>query len=329
MPKPNPNRILEITHGSWKTQVLYAAVSLGLFTLISEGKNTAKDIAAKIGSSEDAISRLLNACAGLGLLAKKDGKYENTPDSEEYLVKSKPHYLGDLVLMIGSDLYKLWGELADVVKTGTSRHRLSERMKDPEAAKGFTRAMHNNAMAPAHVMAEKIDFADRKKLLDIGGGSGTYSITLTQKYPDLHAVIYELPNVVKVADGYIAEANADRVETMDGDFHTDDLPTGYDAALISQILHSYSPETCRTIIAKAQNALADGGLLIINEFLLNDDKAGPEYTTLFSLNMLLESRGKGSSYTFAEISKWLMAAGFKNIKRVPLSGPHVAITAEK
>ena len=221
MPKPNPNQILEITHGSWKTQVLYAAVSLGPFTMISEGIDTAKE------------------------------------------------------------------------------------------------------------MAGKIDLSGRKKLLDIGGGSGAYSITLTQKYPDLHAVIYELPNVAKVAEGYIKEAHANRVKTMDGDFHTDDLPAGYDTALISQILHSYSPETCRTIIAKAYNTLSDGGLLIINEFLLDDDKAGPEYAALFSLNMLLESRGKGSSYTFAEISNWLTEAGFKNIEKVSLAGPHVAIAAEK
>lgn len=325
----NPNKILELTRGAWKTQVLYTAVKLDVFTIISQGTETAKDIADKIGSTEDALERLLNACISLGLLSKKNDRYADTPESEEFLVKGKPHYLGDLVTMIGGDLYMLWGELADVVKEGTSRHRLSERMKSPEEAKGFTRAMHNNAMAPARTMAEKIDFSGYKKLLDIGGGSGAYSIAITEKFPGIHATIYELPNVVSVAKDYIAEAQADRVDTIEGDFHTDGLPSDYDTALISQILHSYSPETCKEIISKAYNTLSDGGMLIINEFLLDDDKTGPEYSVLFSLNMLLESRGKGSSYTFSEISDWLREAGFKNISKVPLAGPHIAITAKK
>ncbi len=309
--------------------MLYTAVKLDIFTVISQGADTAKDSAHEISSSEDALERLLNACVPLGLLTKKNDRFANTPESEEFLVKGKPHYLGDLVMMIGGDLYKLWGELTDVVKEGTSRHRLSERMKSPEEAKGFTRAMHNNAMAPAKAMAEKVDFTGRKKLLDIGGGSGAYSIAITKRFTKLQATIYELPNVVSVAKDYIAEAQALRVDTVEGDFHTDGLPSDYDTALISQILHSYSTETCKEIILKAYNSLSDEGMLIINEFLLDDDKIGPEYAVLFSLNMLLESRGKGASYTYREISSWLKEAGFNNISRIPLSGPHVAIVARK
>jgi len=280
--------IMKIMHGSWSFRALYAAVDLEIFTKISQGKNTAKQIAEDLETEEDAIERLLNVCVALNLLIKNNQEYQNVPEAEEFLVKGKESYYGDMIIMFGKG-----DSLKDVEKiildSSLKKQNLKSRMKNPEQAEIFTKAMHNNAMGPAKILSDKFDFSNFKKLLDLGGGSGAFSIVLTKKYEDLEAIVFDLPNVCKVTEKFIKEAKAEKVKTIEGDFFKDELPKDCDIVLISQILHSFNSEKNKEILKKVYDSLPEKGVVIINEFLLNPEKTGPLFPALFALNMLVGS----------------------------------------
>lgn len=196
-------------------------------------------------------------------------------------------------------------------------------------AKIFTRAMHNNAMGPARVLAEKIDFSSFKSLLDLGGGSGAYGIVLTRKYPNLKVTVFELPKVCRIAEEFVKKAGVQtRVNVLTGNFFKNKLPEGFDVVLFSQILHSFGSVENQQLLKKVYEILPEDGVVIINEFLLNEQKTGPKWAALFALNMLLQSKN-GNSYTEVEIKDWLKKAGFSRLKTVPLVGPHTAIIGRK
>lgn len=313
----------------WSARTLAVATELEIFTRIDQGKNTIKLIAEDLSIEERPIEMLLNACVSLELLTKNEGSYENTPISSVFLVKGKSSYYGDMIVMTGTGMSNNWANLKQCILTNSpAAGDLSEHLANTETAKEFTRAMHNNAVAPARVLSEKIDFSEYSHLLDLGGGSGVYSIILTKKYSNLKATVFELPFVCEITKEFVEKEKADKVETVVGDYLKDSLANDFDVALLSQVLHAHSIEDCKFLLKKIYNDMKIGGLVIVNEFLLNENKTGPKFPALFALNMLLISKS-GNSYTASEISSWLEEAGFKEIKSMPLAGPVTTITAKK
>jgi len=187
--------------------------------------------------------------------------------------------------------------------------------------------MHKNATAIAPQIARIIDVEKVTRALDVGGGSAAYSITFAQANPNLHAEVFDLSDVIPIAKGHIDEAGlSDRVGTRVGDFRKDDLGTGFDLVFISAICHMNSPEENVALLQKAFGALAHGGRVIIQDFILMPDKTSPVTAALFALNMLVGTRG-GSSYSEPEYQEWLKAAGFSDIKLMRLPGPTALMIA--
>lgn len=326
--KITPEPIMKMIWGMWSFRTIHAAVDLEIFTKIEGGVDTSEKIASELKISNGAVERLLNACVSLELLENDENKYVNTSVASEFLVKGKPKYYGDMVIMFGTkDALK---DLKEAVLTDSPVIKdLTERMEDTEQAKIFTKAMHSNAMGPAMVLSKKFDFSKYKKLLDLGGGSGAFSIVLSRQYSNLTATVFDLPKVCSVAKGFIKVADMEsRVGILDGDFFKDELPEGYDIILISQILHSWSVEENKILLRKVYDSLPNEGVVIINEFLLNEDKTGPLFPALFALNMLVQSDG-GNAYTENEIRSWLEEVGFEYLESIKLGGPVTAIVAKK
>jgi len=186
----------------------------------------------------------------------------------------------------------------------------------------FWEAMHSLSILTARDLARTIDLGSRRRLLDIGGGSGAYDIELCRRFPNLSGTVYELPHVATIAAEKIKEAGlSDRIETLDGDFFADrQLPAGHDVALLSMIMHDWDEERDHQILQKVWQALPSGGEVIISELLVDDSKTGPAPAALMSLNMLIETQG-GRNYTAAEYAGWLTGLGFEDVRTVRFDAP--------
>ena len=315
--------ITKLTTGLWQFRVLVAGLKLDIFSVVSKPR-TVKDIAKKLKIKADPAERLLNALVAMELLEKKGNSYFNTPVAEKFLVKDSPDYFGDFVLMF-EESDESWKKLDQAIIKNAP---VIVGHRDRFRTKGFTRAMHNNAQAPAKALSGLIDFSDKKHLLDIGAGSGAFSIILTNKFESLKATIIELPSVCQTAKEYVKkDGDLEKINLIKGDYFKVEYPP-HDIALFGQIFHSNSPAQNKDLLKKVYEKLEDSGLVIITEFLLDKDKTGPLFPALFSLNMLKQLKD-GRSYTFSEIKKWLENIGFKNIKKKRLVGPHTAIIAYK
>lgn len=321
-PAVDPTGILQLTTAYWASVTLLAANRLGVFSLLGRGARGAAEAAADLEVSPRSLEILLDACVGQGLLVKADGLYANSPAAQSYLVRGGPAYLGD-GLEYALDLVPVWGRLAESVRDGRPALPPQEILGgDPEKTRHFVLAMHNRARGVAQSLAAVLDLSGRRRLLDVGGGPGTYSVLLVGKTPGLRARVLDLPPVVEIAGDLIADSDcADRIETVAGDYHEDELPGGNDVVLMSGMMHRETPESCRSLLARAWTALEPGGLVVVSDvFFADEEKTAPPFAGLFALNMMLTS-DHGAAHSVPEMSRWLADAGFSGIEARPLPPP--------
>lgn len=307
-------RIWEIARGFQPSRVLLSAVELGIFEALGDGEQTSAEVASKIGADARATDRLMDALVALGLLTNEGQQFANSPDTREFLVTGKPDYAGGALGHV-INLWQTWSTLTDAVRAGTS---VVERRAEgrPDQAKSFMAAMHLFAGNGAPQILAEIDLTSVKRVLDIGGGSGAYSIAFCRAMPDLESVVFDLPDIVPITREYASQAGfADRISTVIGDFNERELPTGFDLVYMSQILHSNSREQNAELIKKAYRSLNSGGQVVIQEFVVNEDRVSPPGPVLFALNMLVGTQA-GDTFTENEIRAWLADADFADIRRV-------------
>jgi hypothetical protein len=317
---------MALSTGFWASKTLAAAHELDLFTRLAGGAGiTVAELAEALSLHPRPAEMLLTGCAALGLLEKADGRYRNTPLSEVYLVRGKPYYFGGFVQMADKRLYPGWGKLAEALRTNrptTWDPAVQSSMfddEDPTLLALFWGAMHSLSTMTARKLGEAVNFGRFRHLLDIGGGSGAYDIELCKQYDALRATVFDLPHVVAIAAGKIAEAGStDRIETVGGSFF-EHLPGDHDVHLLSMILHDWDEAKDRALLRRSFEALPSGGAVVISELLVNDEKTGPAPAALMSLNMLIETEGR--NYTPAEYSSWLEDAGFRHIETVWFEAP--------
>jgi 2-polyprenyl-3-methyl-5-hydroxy-6-metoxy-1,4-benzoquinol methylase len=297
--------------------VVLTANNLEIFEHLKTPK-TALVLAKKTKTDPRATEILLDAVTALGLLKKTGSKYLNTALAKTFLVQESPWYQGDM-LRHSDHLWKNWSNLDEVVRTGLPKRAEG---RDYEV---FIRAMHNNAILRAPVVINAIDLKGVIRALDLGGGPGTYSMELARR--KVSVTLFDMPEAIAVAKQIIAKSKIKTIYPMAGDFHTDDIGTGYDLVFISQILHSLSPDESLALLKKVFAALNPEGKVAIQEFTLGEDRAHPAQGALFSINMLVNTAG-GRCYTPKEMQAWLTKAGFKHVKTKAL-GETVVVTGRK
>lgn len=317
-----PGELLELSGSYWKGCVLHAGVKLDVFTALGGEALTASEIAGRVAGDVRGVTMLLDALAALGLLVKSGKTYANTPTVSELLSPKSPRYLGH-ILLHHHHLMASWARLPEAVRTGNPiRGRGAQGPEDEEERAAFLMGMFNLAMAIAPRLAAQIDLSGRRRLLDLGGGPGTYAIHFCLRNPGLRATVFDLPTTRPFAEKTIAGFGvADRVAFASGNYLQDPLPATYDVAWLSHILHAEGPDECRRIIRKTVSALEPGGAILIHDFLLDDSGDRPLFPALFALNMLLGTP-RGRSYTEGQIREMLSEAGAKNIERLPFQGPN-------
>ncbi len=319
-----PDDISELIRGFMPSRAVLTALELDVFTAVGEG-GTAEQIAAKIRTNARATGMLLNALASLKLLEKCEGAFRNTPLSARFFVEGTPDSARTAQLHI-ANIWKSWSTLSDAVRAGTS---VAPR-GDGDSVTPFIAAMDHNARGRARAVVQAAGIDGARHMLDLGGGSGAYSIAFAKAAPALRVDIVDLPEVVPITEEHIRKAGlAERISTREGDMLTIPLERGrYDLVLLSAICHMYSPEENRQLFRRAYDTLAPEGRLVVADFILEADKTAPRFGALFALNMLVNTRA-GASYSEPEYETWLKEAGFAEAKRVRIPGPVNLMIATK
>ena len=313
--------LLRLSGSYWTCCAVHAAVQLDLFTALADGPRTEEQLAASLGCDLRALRMLVTALAALEFLERQGESVAASPSALTYLASTSPEYVGFMVRHHGYVIQD-WAMLAESVRNGRSyRGKDSFHPEDEEERETFLMGMFNIARQQAEAIANALDLTGRSRLIDIGGGPGTYAVYFCLRNPGLRAIVFDLPASERFARGVVERYGlTDRIEFKGGDFLRDELPKGQDVAWLSQVLHGERPENAARLVKNAAACLRPGGLLCIQEFVIDNDRTGPVHPALFSLNMLVRTDG-GQAYTFGEISLMLENAGAGDIRPLDLALP--------
>ncbi|MCP4265712.1 MAG: methyltransferase domain-containing protein [Candidatus Brocadiaceae bacterium] len=310
----------EISYGYWKSQVLFVAVEMDLFTMIQGNGKSGKDITRKLRSDFRATEMMLNALVSLGLMSKTKGVYKNSVIANSYLVKNSPLYQGDRIRHF-HNMWTYWSRLNDAIKSGkpTAFDNVGDDV-NKKSLREFILSMHNSGKVQAEGIFRKLHLEKYHRLLDLAGGQGTYAVSFAEKNPDMSAVVFDLPDVIKITREHIKKSGLKgRIAVKAGNCLEDEFgKEQYDIVLVSHLLHIYEPVENKKILKKCWDSLLKNGIVVVHEFILNTAKTQPAFSALFSLNMLMGTY-RGASYSAVEMKNWLKGAGFKDINRVNLS----------
>jgi SAM-dependent methyltransferase len=323
----NPNAIREFAASFQKSRILLSGFELDIFTNVDESGTTYNQIANNLHLDEHACERLLNALVSLGFLTKQNNLFFNTIESFTFLSKKSSDYYGGL--MHSNHLWNTWSHLTQVVKTGISAHSTEINERGDEWLFSFINAMHDRAKKQAPQQLADVDLSKVRSTLDIGGGSGAYSMEFVSIKPEIEATVFDLPNVIPITKKFIEkEGFSGKIKTYTGDYTTDDLPTGFDLVFLSAIIHSNSLETNQGLIKKCFTSLNKNGRIIIQDWIMNTDRTQPEGGAIFAINMLVGTEA-GDCYTEKEVTEMLNTAGFRNISRIEFETGLSQVIAQK
>lgn len=306
--------VMEDVRGFFKSRVILTAAELDLFTRLAKGQARADDLAKELRCDQRCLTRLLDCLVALHLLSKQDGIYQT---SERGALLSAEHPETELPMVLHiNGLWETWSGLTETLKTGENPRRKPVADRGKDSLKDFIGAMHVVGRSLSNEIADSYDLSPFKKLLDIGGATGTYTIAFLEKNPQMTAVLFDLPDVIPWAEERLgSEGLVGRVELVAGDFYHDELPRGCDLALLSAIIHQNSPQENLDLYGKIHGALEPGGKLLIRDHVMDPGRTFPPQGTLFAINMLVNTKG-GDTYTFDEIKDTLEAAGFGEVMLV-------------
>ncbi len=340
--QPSPENIMKIGTGFWPSKILLTAVSFQLFTRLAEKKTMkANDIKNILGfkCTDRNVYDFLDALTVLGFLKRQGildtAIYSNAPDTDTFLDKNKPSYIGGILEMMNNRLYTFWGSLGEGLLTGLPQNEIKKSedffdliYSDPEKLKGFINAMSGIQMGNFMAFAQKFNFTNYKTLIDVGGSAGLLSLMVARHNAHMHCTSFDLPPVEPVANTTIRQFGlSDQVKTASGDFFTMPIPNA-DIVVMGNILHDWDEENKISLMKKAYDALPANGAFVAIENIIDDERKQNVFGMMMSLNMLIET-GTGFDYTFADFNRWANIAGFKSTSIIPLTGPSSAAIAYK
>lgn len=333
---PDAAPVLELIDAFRRSKTMFTAVSLGVFEALHDGPADVHRLAARLRTGAGPLERLLDACVGLGLLRKQDSMYTNETLAETYLCDASPWSMTGYVRYSDEALFPMWAHLEDAVREGS--HRWTQTFgwqgslfdhffKTEERQRSFLRGMHGFGQLSSPAVTAAFDLSRFRRMADLGGATGHLAIAACERYPELRAIVFDLPRVIGMAREYVDASPArERIELRAGDFFTEDLPPA-DLYAMSRILHDWNEDKIRVLLRKICAALPSGGALLIVEKLLDEDKSGPTHVHMQSLNMLVCTEGQ--ERTLNEYTALLRQAGFGTVEGRRTGGPVDAVLARK
>jgi ubiquinone/menaquinone biosynthesis C-methylase UbiE len=318
----NPTRIVDMASAFYESCVLFAASDLEVFEkLAGLGEADLETVVSACGLDRRGGRILLDACVALELLEKKDGRYRNGPEAALFLVPGSPADLSGAI-RYNRDVYGAWGRLKEMAVTGRPVEKPETHLgEDEERTRTFVLAMHGRALGIGRVVVPWLDLERRRKILDVGGGPGTYSVLIAQAHPEAECVVLDLPAVVKTGAELIGQAGlSGRVRTLAGDYHTASFPGANDAVLFFGVLHQENEAAIRDLLRRAYEALVPGGVIYVLDMMTDASRARPKFSALFSVNMALTT-DHGWVFSEDDLAGWLAEAGFRDLSSRPLPPP--------
>ncbi|HEY1490687.1 MAG TPA: methyltransferase [Verrucomicrobiae bacterium] len=327
-----PERIMQLAWGYAPTLCIQAAVQHRVFDVLDQSPKTIKELAKKTGASERGLTAIANVLVAFNFLARQGNRYRLTPESANFLVSTEPGFLGALYNHMATQILPTWLHLPKVVRTGKPVDLVDQQKRGAVFFAGFVEALFPLSYMPARALGEHLKISKTKKpasVLDIAAGSGVWGIALAEQSPLVSIAAVDWPPVLKVTKKVAKRRGlGNRLKGIPGDLLKVEYGTGHQVATLGHILHSEGRERSQKLLRKVFKALAPGGTIVIAEFVPNDARTGPPAPLIFAVNMLVNTT-VGDTFTFAEMSQWLRAAGFKNPRQLDVGGASPLILATK
>ncbi|HLH53477.1 MAG TPA: methyltransferase dimerization domain-containing protein [Verrucomicrobiae bacterium] len=327
-----PERIMQFAWGYAPPLIIRSALQLRVFDLLDASPRTIDEVARATGASRRGLTAILNALVGLQLLTRTNAHYSLTPDSAAFLVSTRPGYHGRFFDHTIDQILPKWLKLDEVVRTGKPAAAVNDQAQGAEFFAGFVESLFPMAYPAARALGEHLGLANARtpvRVLDLAAGSGVWGIALAQQSTQVRVSAVDWPIVLETTKRVAARHGVgDRLETIAGDLLQVDFGTGHNIAVLGQILHSEGEKRSRQLIKKTFEALAPGGTIAVAEFTPNEERTGPPNALLFAVNMLVNT-DEGDTFTFKEVSDWLIEAGFRNPRQLEAPGPSPLILATK
>ncbi len=332
----SPEHILQTGLAFWPSKTLLSAIELGVFGELARGPESFDALRGRLGLHPRAARDFLDALVALGFLTRDADRYGNTPETDLFLDRRKPSYVGGILEMANHRLYPFWGHLTEGLRTGEPQNEVKHGgvgifealYADPARLKQFLAAMTGISHGSNMAMARALPWKDYRTYVDVGTAQGDLATQVALANPHLRGVGFDLPQVGPIFEEYVQAAGvADRLSFVPGSFFDQPLPQA-DVVMMGHILHDWDLPTKKMLIGKAYDALPPGGALVVYEAIIDDDRSANAFGLMMSLNMLIETPG-GFDYTGADCAGWMREAGFTRTRVEPLVGPDSMVVAVK
>ncbi|WP_026736483.1 methyltransferase [Fischerella sp. PCC 9605] len=333
---PTADKIMEVGLGFWASKVLLSAVEIELFTELAQHPKDIETLQAQLGLHPRSAQDFLDALVAMGFLRREGKIYHNTPDTDMFLDKRKPSYIGGILEMANHRLFGFWGHLTEALRTGEMQNEakgggenfFAAIYAEPDRLKEFLRAMSGVSRGANICIAERLPWSNYKSFVDVGTAQGDLAVQIAKANPHLSGIGFDLPEVAPIFEDYVAEqAVGDRIRFIAGDFFKDDLPNA-DVILMGHILHDWSLEEKKILIRKAYASLPENGILVAYDTVIDDERCKNLFGLLMSLNMLIETPA-GFDYTGSDCCQWMKEAGFRETRVEHLIGPDSMVVGIK
>ncbi len=334
--QPTPEKILQTGLAFWPAKTLLSAIEMGVFTELAKGPETYEGLRGRLGLHARSARDFLDTLVALGFLQRSGDTYSNTTETDLFLDRRKPSYVGGILEMANHRLYAFWGNLTEGLRTGLPQNEVKSGgpglfetlYADPARLKEFLAAMTGLSHGANLTIAKNFPWKNYRTFVDVGTAQGDLAAQIARANPHLRGCGFDLPEVAPIFEEYIAGVGmADRVTFAPGSFFDHDLPKA-DVVLMGHILHDWDLPTKKMLIRKAFDAVPKGGAFVVYKAVIDDDRSKNAFGLMMSLNMLIETPG-GFDYTGADGSRWMMEAGFSSTRVEPLVGPDSMVVGIK
>jgi hypothetical protein len=327
---------MQVGLGFWASKTLLSAVELRVFSALADAPADLPTLQEKLALHPRSARDFLDALVALKLLERENGIYSNTVDTDLFLDRAKPSYIGGVLEMANARLYGFWGSLTEALRTGQSQNEskgggedlFAAVYADPEKLRGFLSAMSGISAGAAHAIAAGLPWRDYKTFMDLGSAQGMVPATIAGAHPHLTGIGFDLPPVKPVFEEFMARRGMnDRVRFQAGNFFEDPLPK-VDVVVMGHVLHDWDLAQKKVLLGKVFDALPKGGAVVVYDAIIDDDRRQNAFGLMMSLNMLIETAG-GFDYTGEDCQAWMREVGFSKTRVMPLVGPDSMVIRSK